>query len=249
MSQVIIFDRNRPDIGLYTRQVTLGEEYSFVELFIDYFCHIFKRNNKRNKLAVFVEPRIDSGFPDVVFASYLPTIIDNWSANREELNVLDLKLLSYLYTTKSVSGTELVDKLGFPEKQLITSLEKLLDAKMVSYWRHGWRICASHDVFSITKLIAVEAKLNNVSKVVEQTCLNTRFVSQSYALINSAHPQSETKEKFSKYGIGLYCKGTQFNKVIEAKRFTFPSSYVSFQFNEWIGRAIAAQGEIPNVGF
>jgi len=246
MNQVMIFNKNRPDIGLYTRPVKFGEEYFLVEKFIDYYCHIFKQNNKKNRLAVFVEPRIDSGFPDVVFASYLPTIIDNWSDNRETLDVFDLKLLSYLYTIEHVLGMKLVAKLGFPETQIITSLEKLLDAKLVSYRKRGWRIRAKRDVFSLTKLIAVEAKLNDISKVIEQTYLNTRFVSQSYALINSTYPQSETQRAFSKYGIGLYCKDSQFRKVVEAKPFALPSNYLSFQFNEWIGKTIVHQREISN---
>jgi len=249
MCQVMFLSSNRPDIGLYTRQVTCGEEYSFVWQFIDYFCHIFKRNNKRNKLAVFMEPRIDSGFPDVVFASYLPTIIDNWTDIRETLNVFDLKLLSYIYNVKSIVCAELVTDLGFSERQLITSLEKLLGAGLVSYRKRDWCICTKRKVFSLTKLIAVEAKLNNIRKVFEQTYLNTRFVSHSYALVNSINPKSETQKMFLKYGIGLYCKDLQFRRVIEAKQFILPSSYVSFQFNEWVGKAIVKQGGTLNVGF
>jgi len=242
MSQVMIFNRSRSDIGLHTRAATAGSEYALVEQFIDYYCHIFTRNNKKTQLAVFVEPRIESGFPDVVFASYLPSITDNWSNKREALDVYDLKLLSYLCNTKDVLGGRLISKLGFSEKQTITSLEKLMDAKLVSYRERSWRVRELRVVFSLTKLIAVEAKLNDVSKVVEQTHLNTWFASHSYALTNSTHPQNETLKTFSKYGIGLYCKGSHFRKVVEAKQHSLPSSYLSFQFNEWIGKTIANQG-------
>jgi len=243
----MIISNSRPEIGLYTRSATFGEEYSLVEQFIDYYSHVFIRNNKKTQLAVFVEPRIDSGFPDVVFASYLPSIIENWSDKREMLDVFDLKLLSYLCSTKTALGTKIISKLGFPEKQVISSLEKLMDARLISYRDHSWRVREVREVFSLTKLVAIEAKLNNINKVVDQTHLNTRFASQSYALINSRHPQSETQKMFSKYGIGLYCKGTQFRKVIEAKPLALPSSYLSFQFNEWIGKAVARQGGKSNV--
>jgi len=242
MSKILILNNSRPDIGLYTRSATTGSEYAIIEQFIDYYCHIFTRNNKRTQLAVFVEPRIESGFPDVVFASYLPSITDNWSDKREALSVYDLKLLSYLCNTNGVNGGKLIKKLGFPEKQTITSLEKLMDAKLVSYREGSWRVRELRDVFSITKLIAVEAKLNDISRVVEQTHLNTWFASHSYALINSAEPQNETVKTFSRYGIGLYCKGSHFRRVVEAKQHTLPSSYLSFQFNEWIGKSIAHQG-------
>jgi hypothetical protein len=244
MNQVMIFNSNRPDIGLYTRSATLGAEYSFVEQFIEYYCHIFNRNNKQKQLAVFVEPRIESGFPDIVFASYLSSITDNWSDKREALDVYDLKLLSYLCGTTETLGAKLISKLGFPERQTVTSLEKLMDAKLVTYRDHSWRIRKLRDVFSLTKLIAVEAKLNNINKVVEQAHLNTWFASHSYALTNSTHPQGEIVRTFSRYGIGLYCKGKQFQRIVEAKPCALPSSYLSFQFNEWIGRSIARQGGV-----
>ncbi|MDR0932089.1 MAG: hypothetical protein LBM70_03605 [Victivallales bacterium] len=242
MNKVTIFNRSNPDIGLCIRPATLGNEYDLVNGFIDYYCRQFVRDNKKTQLAVFIEPRIDSGFPDVVFASYLPSIVNNWSAKRETLDPFDLKLLSYLCSTKNVLGAKLISTLGFPEKQMITSLEKLMDAKLVSYRNSSWRVRTLRDVFSLTKLIAVEAKLNNVSKVVEQTHLNTRFASHSYALINSAHPQEETVKTFKRFGLGLYGKDSLFHRIVEAKQYTLPSSYLSFQFNEWIGKSISRQG-------
>jgi hypothetical protein len=244
MSQVTIFNNSRPDIGLFTRPVTQGDEYALVEQFIDYYCHKFTRDNKKTRLAVFVEPRIDSGFPDVVFASYLPSITDNWSDKREALDVYELKLLSYLCTTENALGAKLISTLGFPETQTVTSLEKLMDAKLVSYRNRSWRVRELRDVFSLTKLIAVEAKLNDINKVVEQTHLNTRFASHSYALTNSARPQGETIKTFKRFGIGLYGKDSQFRRIVEARQYILPSSYLSFQFNEWIGKSIVHQGRV-----
>ena len=242
MSQVLILNKSRSDIGLHTRVSTSGPEYDLVEQFIDYYCCAFTRNNKKTQLAIFVEPRIKSGFPDIVFASYLPSITDNWSDRREALDVYDLKLLSYLYNVKNTSSEKTIMQLGFSEKQIIFSFEKLLDAKLVTYRAHNWRIRNLRDVFSLTKLIAVEAKLNNINKVVEQAHLNIWYASHSYALINAVHPKSKTIMAFSNYGIGLYCIGQHFRKVVEAKQHTLPSSYLSFQFNEWIGKTIAHQG-------
>jgi hypothetical protein len=242
MSKIMVFNKKKPEIGLFTRTVTAGEEYALIKQFIDYYCDTFKRNNRKNQLAVFIEPRIDSGFPDVVFASYLPSITENWSDKRELLDKYDLKLLSYLCNSENVLGTKLISKLGFPEKQTLASLEKLMDAKLISYHKHSWRIRELRDIFSLTKLIAVEAKIKDISKVLEQTHLNTWFASHSYALTNSANPQSNTVRTFSKYGIGLYCKGAQFRKIVEARQYILPSSYLSFQFNEWIGKTIAHQG-------
>jgi hypothetical protein len=233
---------SRPDIGLYTRPATIGDEYELVRQFIEYYCNSFIRNNKKTQLAVFVEPRIDSGFPDVVFASYLPSITNNWTDKREALDVFDLKLLSYLCTAEDIGGSKIISTLGFPEKQTLTSLEKLMDSKLISYRGRSWRVRELRDVFSLTKLIAVEAKLNNINKVVEQTHLNTRFASHSYALTNSEHPHGATVMAFKRFGIGLYVKDSQFRRVVEAKSFSLPSNYLSFQFNEWIGKSLAHGG-------
>jgi hypothetical protein len=233
-----------PDIGLYIRPATLGGEYELVEQFVEYYCRNFIRNNKKTQLAVFIEPRIDSGFPDVVFASYLPSITNNWSYTREALDVCDLKLLSYLCAAKSAVGARIISTLGFPEKQTLMSLERLMDAKLISYRDRSWRVRELRDVFSITKLIAVEAKLNDISKVVEQTHLNTRFASHSYALTNSAHPKGITVKTFKRFGLGLYGKDSRFHRIVEAKQYALPSSYLSLQFNEWIGKSIIHGGEI-----
>jgi hypothetical protein len=242
----MLFNSSRPDIGLHTRPVAPGDEYDLVEQFIEYYCHMFIRANKKTQLAVFIEPRIESGFPDVVFAAYLPSITDNWSDKRDLLDVYDLKMLSYLCGAAETSGAKLISKLGFPEKQTLVSLEKLMDAKLVTYRAQSWRVRELRKVFSLTKLIAVEAKINNINKVVEQTHLNTWFASHSYALTNSIRPQRETIKTFSRYGIGLYCRGKQFQKVVEARQYALPSSYLSFRFNEWIGKSIVHRGDATN---
>jgi len=241
MNQVLILDTNRPEIGLYTRNTTEGGELALVKQFVDYYCKNFLYN--RLQLAVFVEPRIESGFPDIVFVSYLPSILDNWSVEREKLSLYDLKLLSYLYSAQNLSGAKIITKLGFPEKQTIGSLEKLMDANLISYRSGCWHVRKLRDVFSITKLIAVEAKLNDISKAVEQSFHNTWFASHSYALTNASKPKDKTVRMLSKYGIGLYCKGACFTKCVEAKQYNLPSSYLSFQFNEWIGKALALRGD------
>lgn len=244
MSQVMIIKHSRPDIGLYIRPTTLGNEYELVGQFIEYYCNTFIRNNKKTQLAVFIEPRIDSGYPDVVFASYLPSITDNWSEKREALDIFDLKLLSYLSTTEDAIGAKIISTLGFPERQTLTSLEKLMDAKLISYRGRSWRVRDLRNVFSLTKLIAVEAKLNDINKVIEQTHLNTRFASHSYALTNSVHPQDATVREFKRFGLGLYGRDSHFRHIVEAKPFPLPSNYLSFQFNEWIGKSLANEGEV-----
>ncbi len=239
MSEVLLINRSQPDVGIYTRKATLGDEQKLVTEFIDYYCTMFLRNNKINNLAVFVEPRIDSGFPDIVFATYKPSILKNWSKKRDSLCSTDLKLLSYLNTEDKLTTNDIVLQLGFSKKQTLFSLESLMNANLINYKGQSWRARKLHDIFSITKLVAIEAKINDMNRVMEQTRMNTRFASHSYALTNSMRPHKKTLERFRSFGLGLYGKKSGFHSLVEARHMALPSSYLSFQFNEWIGRIVA----------
>ena len=225
-----MFDHNIKDIGLYTRPSTQGEELDLVEDFIEYYIYNFLKTNKTSNLAVFVEPKVASGFPDIVFAAYSPKILENWSEERENLE---------LQRHFRNAFCELITRLKMPEKDTIQAIEKLLDAHMIIREQGLWKPVDIKKIYNIRKLISVEAKMTDIKKVAEQSLINTWFASQSYALTNTSNPQSSTIKKFERQGTGLYCKKRSFRKIVEAKKLASPSSYQSLQFNEWIGRTVA----------
>ena len=239
MERITVFNESIPQIGLFSRTITKGEEYNMVLAFADYYCCKFLCDNKRSNLAVFIEPRIASGFPDIVFASYLPSIIDTWNEYRKDIDVNDLKLLSFLLQTGGASGIQLLSMLKLPEKQTLVSLEKLLDANLINYKQQQWLPKDVRKIFCVKKLVSVEAKIGSISRVMEQSYINTWFASHSFALTSVISPRDETIESFSQRGLGLYCKRKSFHKVIDARRLRLPSSYQSLQFNEWIGNKMA----------
>lgn len=240
MERIHLFDKDIPAIGLHCRTSTQGEEFDLVKEFIEYYSTKFLRDNKVNNLAIFIEPHIVSGFPDIVFASYSPAIMDNWNQSRKGLTTIELKILSYLLMNAGVSGDRIISTLKMPARQTLISLEKLLDADLITRKNKVWSPNKKSRIYSISKLISVEAKTTNMNKVVDQSFINTWFASHSYALTNTMSPQVGTIKKFSDNGIGLYCKSKAFKKVIEAKKFPLPSSYLSLQFNEWIGNFLAS---------
>ena len=87
MERIHLFDKDIPSIGLHCRASTQGEEFDLVKEFIEYYSSRFLRDNKVNNLAIFIEPHIVSGFPDIVFVSYSPTILDNWNQSRKALTI------------------------------------------------------------------------------------------------------------------------------------------------------------------
>ncbi len=240
MERCLFFKKDIPSIGLFTRKATIGEENDLVEQFVDFYCYNFIRYNRNTNLAIFIEPRILSGFPDIVLASYSPTIADNWTDTRNRLSIPDLKILSHIIATKGINGKEIMTTLRMPEKQVLFSLEMLIDSNLIDRKNGMWKSGKTKSIFSIKKLLAVEAKINNMSRVVEQSFLNTWFSSHSYVLTNRNNLKESIVKKFEKRGLGLYGKTNQFMKVIEAKKHLLPSSYLSLQFNEWIGRALTS---------
>lgn len=157
VDRVIIFDQNIESIGLVTRPRTPGEELNLVQNFIDYYSSSFLKNDKVNNLAVFIEPQIATGFPDVVFATYSPGILQNWSDERERLTVNDLKVLSHLIMTGGHTGKSLITELRMPEKVILSAIENLLDAKMILRSQGLWEARKIQNIYSIKRLVSIEA--------------------------------------------------------------------------------------------
>ena len=102
MEQIVFFDKNNSDIGLQIRRTTEGVEIELVREFIDYYIAQFKKTNKKKNLAIFLEPRVESGFPDIVFAKFSSDIMDNWNDERKRLRTIDLKLLSQILYKQTI---------------------------------------------------------------------------------------------------------------------------------------------------
>ncbi len=136
----------------------------------------------------------------------------------------DLKLLSQLLYSRGCSGEYLLKCLKLSERQTLESLERLLDANMIVRKNGVWRTQNLRKIYSIEKLISVEAKMCDMKKVLEQSLKNTWFASQSYILAGTNHPKEDTIFNIRKQGVGLYCKDEDFKKVVEAKKMSLPSS-------------------------
>ncbi len=222
-----------------SRSSTPGAEAILVEEFVDFYSSSFLRRHKAQHLAFFAEPRLESGFPDIVFAHYAPSFAESsWTEARNGLTTEDLKVLSFLIQTGGANGKDLVSKLRLPEGRAMHSLEKLLDSKWISRTDRCWRPSGVCRNFGLKKLVAIEAKINDIGKVTAQAVANAWFASHSYALTDTVHPRPATLASLARLGIGLYSKGRQFRKTLDARERPLPSSYASLMFNEWVAKSI-----------
>jgi hypothetical protein len=239
MERIITLKGDLSDIGLRFRNSTSGAETLLVESFIDFYSSRFLRDNKTRNLALFVEPQLASGFPDIVFAHYTPAFAESsWSEARDGLDTEDLKILSFLIQTGGATGKEIVSKLRISDSHALFSLEKLFDSKWISRADRCWRPSGVKRNFGLKKLVAVEAKINAMGRVTAQAVANVWFASHSYALTDTPHPRPATLASLARQGIGLYCKDKQFKKALESRTRSLPSSYASLLFNEWVAKAV-----------
>ncbi|WNY99745.1 hypothetical protein SUSP_002163 [Sulfurospirillum sp. 'SP'] len=238
MENMLVIEDSHIDIGLKRRISTVGPELDLVEEFIHEIPKIFKP--KKNKLALFVEPLIDGSYPDLVIAEYTPQIIDNWKESRNALSNIDFKIYENIRSHRGLTSTELFENTNYSYKTLLHSIEKLYDAGLLDRNNGQWKAKLLQETYSIKRLISIEAKVKEWKTLLSQADANQWFSSESYALSSVANPRESTIDKFKDYGVGLYSLSNQkLVKLNEAKKQSLPKSYMSWMFNEWIGRYIS----------
>ncbi|HEY9018629.1 hypothetical protein [Thiomicrospira sp.] len=234
MNQVQII-KNGCAIGFKSRSPTPGPELDLVHQFIDETCKSFK--HKENKLAIFIEPMVMNCYPDLVIAEYSPKIIDTWNELRSQITESDIKILQNLRALNGGNAANLLTKTNFSNKKIIQSLEHLYDAKLITRNDQKWKALPLKDSFYIKRLTSIEAKIGQWNKLHSQAHINKWFASESYALSQIKQPQSKTIEKFRTSGIGLYSLNSgHLVKINKAERQKLPTNYMSWMFNEWVGR-------------
>ena len=235
MSAILLVDNKSVDIGLKSRVSTIGPEIDMVHEFIYTTTESFK--HKKNKLAVFIEPMVDRAYPDIVFAEYNPIILDNWEDARKNIEVIDMKILENLRALRGCNSEILFRRTHFNHKIILQSIERLYDAGLIERKNKVWKSKPLKEIYSLKRLMSVEAKIGNMDSLLRQADANKWFASESYGLSQVKRPKDTTIQRFQNYGVGL-C-GLDKGKVIEfnkASKQKLATNYMSWMFNEWVGR-------------
>lgn len=184
----------------------------------------------------FMEPKLQSGYPDLVIVDWCPTIASKWPRERRNITADDLRLVHTLYSGGARTENELSVLLNRPVKQSIRRAES---CGLVQSSRQKWSASSLSDIFAVHKIVAFEAKINNSRVAIEQAALNLWFASESYVLL-AREPTAEamTVARSARVGIwvgGLNCPVV---KAVAGKR-RQPVSYASWLFNEWAWRYLS----------
>ncbi|MEX0700887.1 MAG: hypothetical protein WD069_02215 [Planctomycetales bacterium] len=228
-----IVDRDSAPEAVVFRRPQPGPELELVERFILAMPLVHAPDSR---VTVLREPRLESGFPDLVIVVWRATRTAGWGEARLALRPDDLRLMHYVYQRRRAAHTELVDCFG--PRFAGSSIERLHDAGLVRRGGSAWFPCALERAFAATKIIAIEAKVGKWANVLAQARLNTWFASKSYVLVPRA--SQEQVMEAQRLGIGVLAPEDGRIREWDASTAPLPRSYASWIVNDLAWRLSSA---------
>lgn len=237
--KVTIFNNTIQKIKFFSRAKTQGEELNMVE---QYVHHVIKTNRRtKTNLAIFYEPQLEFGYPDLVLVEYKDCESMHWNKIRENLDITDLKILYEINRVKTVEIDYFVNILGYNKKEIRNSLIKLEKSCLIKL-RGEWILRLPLNSYScVNKIIAIEAKIDKWDAAINQAKNSYTFATEVYVLLNKKKCTDSIIERCRNDGLGIILVNGKIEKALKAAKNPYPVSYTSLLFNEWIQRFI--QGE------
>ncbi len=228
-------DAKTPE-SLRFRTPTEGNETTLVQAFVDNGLTTPPRAQLRT---TFIEPAIETGYPDIVIAYANHRTVDHWSPARARLQKQDLRVLHLLSASGPWEGSDLFQVGGSGTS---ASLERLVEADLVYRRATVWYARSLRDTFALRRLIAVEAKMDDWRDGLRQAVKNTWFASESYLLLPSSAVTSAARSEADAMGVGLLVPEASLARpLLKPRKGDLPRSYASWLFNEWTCRARRSQ--------
>jgi predicted transcriptional regulator len=246
MSKILYFACSDSNIGYRARTSTQGEELEMVHQFIKRVEFKYRRYKKKN-LAIFIEPQLESGYPDIVLIEYKHINGIHFNTDRLKLSYPDLKIFFEILQYNSITLEHLQQVLGYEQNQIKKTIHLLSNCNLVKISPTGRcvRKRALKSFFEIKKIISIEAKINKWHDVIDQSYTNQWFSSETYVLLKKYSNVQCVKDCEEK-GMGvIIADADKFKKLNDSSKRKLPVSYVSLLFNEWIIRktVLGDQGE------
>lgn len=219
--QIIGSDSGWAPLGVRFRKTRSGPESELVENFL---ANLPLELVRGSRATIFREPRLESGFPDLVVVVWRESVTKQWSEARKRLQSEDLRIAQYLLRSGNTHAKELSAVFG---RGVTEALDRLETARIARKVGKAWRTYSLSTAFSATKIIAIEAKVGKWSDVLRQARLNMWFASKSYVLVPRRPGQAKLKEA-SRVGVGVCSMGDDTVRDLEAAPAALPKSYASW---------------------
>jgi hypothetical protein len=232
---VTVLDRSctTAQLGPSFRHRQVGPENELVDWFLD---NLPIRVPRGSHATVFREPRLQSGFPDVVITIWNVKTTESWSPKRAHLTDRDIRVMHHIGQRGACSLSEL--QLLFSDR-IAPCIERLLAAEMVRPRKDIWVARSLAKAFAVRRIIAIEAKMSDWTVALEQAHLNTWFASESYVLLPHVGRREKVVAEASAAGIGIWSREDGKVHPALSEPTPMPRSYASWLFNEWAWRAHA----------
>lgn len=232
-------DSSLKNIGVHFRRALPGPEHDLIESFLQTMPLSLP---KGHRMTVFREPRLESGFPDIVIVTWHEKITCGWRQERKSLKPFDFRVLQFLYNARNAKENELDTCFG---RAATGSLGRLHDAGMIRSVKSSWIPFSLGKLFAATNIIAIEAKIGKWAKVLNQAVLNTWFASKSYVLVPKLPSQRQIDEA-QRHGIGVCSFDKGDFKEVGGLSSGLPRSYASWMLNEWAWKSAHGLRDQPN---
>lgn len=224
-------------ISIKSKQKPTNEQ-KLVDTFLDSDFYNNEIEGKNVKIKFIQEPHIVNSYPDIVGIVWDENKLENWNENRKKLQITDLKIMHHLYQRNLFkSPKDLVDELGYSIKEVEDSFSRVNDANLVisNKKKDKFKLKPISEIFFISEIISIEAKLKKWSDVLFQSINNTWFSSCSYSLVPEEIINEKMLKNFRDSEIGIIAYNKNFDIVHKPKKRKIPASFGSWLFNEYIG--------------
>lgn len=180
---------------------------------------------------VFREPRLDSGFPDLVAVGWDPAVA-RALVDRPALGTAELRAIQLLFEIGSARVAQL-QALGGP--RILRTLAGLKELGVVREIDHVWSHAPLESIFAVRWIVAIEAKLQHWQRALAQATVNRWFASQSYVLLKGTAPSRELLKSARSTGVGIWMEGDDRPTMhLAATQLSLPRSRASWLVNEWV---------------
>lgn len=227
-------DEARDHSIVLSRTATPGPELDIVRAFLD---RGISGSTRDTAISVFCEPRLETGFPDIVVVHWSQRTADTWPACRADFTTDELRLLHFIAGARCVAREDLRDRSNGRKFQ--RALDRLAAARAVkisSRWVRGLPLC---EIFAVRRIIAIEAKISSWRQGLRQAFINTWFASESYLLLPRVPNGSTVVDEAKQMGIGVVCSDRHLSAPeLRPRRERLPKCYASWLFNEWAWRGL-----------
>jgi hypothetical protein len=216
------------------RKTKIGPEAELLELALS----SSSLDNKCKKAIIFREPQLPTGFPDLV-AVYTSKRDTKFNPFRPGLSTWHIKLLHLIYQLGGGYLHDISQSSLYPLGKVKILVDELSQADMV-YFR-GKKIfpAAMRRIFKATRIVAIEAKINDWHRAIRQAIANRWFSSHSYILLPEKHRMTRILDEAQSFGIGVMVfDGQNTRELCQPKPQNLPTSYGSWLLNEWAIRMI-----------